>query len=297
MRYISYMLCYLLSVSMLSSCAQESKKKSDLTPKSIYEVTLETIQENQAKYGLKGSVKSVHQKEYLLDKDAEIDLKAYTPVQLSDEADYALFATAGMAKDCTLTFNKTGQLLYRMAHGNRFNSKVVETDTLHYTEGGRLTDAENDLKGEDFAMYTHTHYVYDEEGRLIQQRINGDQSVRDYTYNESKRQVRVVTYDAGTFTFDTMHTYDVFGRVIETITYNEAGNVELRLETLYDKAGNIEKQIQYFPDGETNVLKAPESDHVKVYAQYDARGNYIKRIIMDPNGSPVMRERQFTYYP
>lgn len=295
MHKITAIFC-LLALSIMQSCAQGGGKKGNLPLRSIYEVTIADIQQELDTYGLKGPVKTVRQRQHAVPRDSVINLDEYEAADLRDDAHHALFAGAGMNNDCMLTFDETGRLLYRRAHGRRFSSNAVETDTLHYDTAGFLTGIENELVGDDFSFYTHTVFEYDGDGHLLRQSGN-DQSVFEYTYDEANNQVKIVRHDDGSFAYDHVYTYDPFGLNIETHHYREDGSLEVRWEREYDDFGSIKKEVQHYPNGESHESKMPGTDQrVKVYAQYDTYGNCTKRLIMEPNGRLTIRERKFAYY-
>lgn len=286
----------LLVGTTLQSCAQKNEEHKALVPQNIYEVTKKGIEQTTEKYGLKGDVKMVEQKRYLVPKDSVVDLSSYEVSSLSEDAHHHLLAGAGMNNGCQLTFNKEGKLLYRMAQGKRFSSEAVETDTLHYNAKGDLVRLQNKLEGEDFAFHTNTIYDYDKKGHLLRQ-VNNDQPDVEYTYDEAKKQVRIVWHDNDQFMSDNLYTYDEFGRNIETHSYKEDGSLEVRWVREYDDQGHIKKETQYDPNGDSHESKKREEDNtIKVYRAYDEYGNCTKRLIVDSNGRITIRERKFEYY-
>ncbi|WP_257669588.1 hypothetical protein [Parapedobacter tibetensis] len=268
MMYRKATLSGLLAFLILQGCAQESKKEGNLVLKSIYEVTKGDSNQLLV-YGLKGNVKTVEQKTYLVPQDSVIDLGGYEASGLSEDVHYPFLSE--MDNDCKLTFDEAGKLLYRIAYGERFSSKTVETDTLHYNAKGDLARIKNRLVGDDSVFNNDTKFDYDENGHLVRDATN-NKAIFEYTYDEAKNQVRVVHYDDGEFWFDKLHTHDKFGLTTETQNYNEDGSLDTRWVYEYDDSGGIEKEIAYFPNGDFHEYKKAEVDKtIKVYRQYDKK--------------------------
>ena len=285
----------LLTLFLSPSCAQEEKKEVNLPLKSIYEVTLEGVLQRLNTYGLKGPVKTVHQREYTTTEDSITNLHEYEISDISEVSNEVPLAEAGMTSDCTLTFDEAGRLLYRIAHGNRFASKAVETDTIIYDASGAPIETLNDLVGDDFSFFTHTRYEYDEEGHLVRQSFN-ESSTITYTYDETNNQVRVVRRENGDLISDYVYTYDAYGLNIETREYQEDGSLKVRWERQFDDQGRIKKETQYDSDGESFESKLSDPDQTaKVFAQYDTHGNCVKRLIIDPDGRTTVREWMIAY--
>lgn len=293
MMYKKMMLLFLLALLTLQSCAQD-KKAENLLLKSIYEVTKADIKQALETYGLKGNVKTAEQKRYVAPEDSLIDLSGYEVSDLSEDAHYPLLSE--MDNDCKLTFNEAGKLLYRIAYGEKFSSKTIGTDTLHYSAKGDLEQRRNRLVGDDFIFSTITTFVYDENEHLVRQSTN-HQSIFEYTYEEAKNQVQIVHYDEDGFAYNKVYTYDKFGLIIETHDYSEDGSLRLRWVHEYDDFGHLEREFQYYPNGDSHESEKAKFDKtIKIYRRYDEYGNCTKRLIVDAAGRITVRERKFTYY-
>jgi len=284
---------FLLILLCLQSCAQKNETKTNLKPKSIYEVTKDNINETVEKYGLKGKVKIVEQKTYSAPKDSITDFSKYEPIDMNDEHEY--FNLAEMDNDCKVTFNENGNIVNRISFGRRFGSKSVETDTLFYDNKNQLIIIRNNLEGDDFAFPGDMKFEYNKSGHLIKQYVN--KQIWLHTYFEDKNQVRIVHHEDNEFRFDNIYTYNKFGQEIEKIGYKQDGSIENRWVFEYDDKGEIKKEILYNPDGTNHeYYKHKYDSNIKEYQQLDKNKNCTTRIIIDQNGKVTIRTRKFEYY-
>ncbi len=205
----------LLTLLCLISCAQNNETNTNLKLKSIYQVTIDDINETVEKYGLKGDVKTVEQKTYSSRKDSIADFSKYELIDMNVKHQY--FNLAEMDNDCKVTFNRSGYVLNRISFGERFGSRSVETDTLFYDTKNQLVLVRNNLKGDDFVFPGDIQFVYDKSGHLIKKIVN--KQIWLHSYFEDKNQVRIIHHEDNEFRFDNIYTFDLKVKLILMILW------------------------------------------------------------------------------
>ncbi|WP_316806506.1 hypothetical protein [Pedobacter agri] len=281
------------TIICLQSCAQNKVEHIPLQPKSIYQATKDEIHQTAEKYGLKGKLKSVTQRTVYLPKDSVIDISKYEVFDRNEEADYPMLAE--MDNDCTVDFDKNGNVIKRKSFGKRFGSESINIDALIYDRKGELSVIRSRLSGDDFDFAGDTKFEYNSAGHLVKQQYH--KQIWLYSYFDDKNQVRTQHTEDGEFRFDNTYTYNQYGQKIESQRYNEDGSLENRVQFEYDHLGDVSKEIWHSKSGEKNeVFKRKYDKSVKVYKQFDQQQNCIVYIIINPKDGIMVKKMKFEYY-
>lgn len=175
-----------------------------------------------------------------------------------------------------------------------------------------------------------TDYVYDENGRLIKEKVSNG-TVREYTYDENGNLIKEIETDSDGDIFTYEYIYDETGALIKKLRMYPSGSVYFyeycydenknlieeikgqndsiteRIEYIYDEKGNViekyhnanksvTKEYVYDENGrvikETEILSAHGLNYYKEYT-YDERGNLIRKTMTNANGESNAYENTY----
>lgn len=164
---------------------------------------------------------------------------------------------------------------------NTYNEKGILVETNHY-------NIFKELVAKDI-------YEYDSKDNLIEKKHFDKQNSDEnrtwvYKYNEKGYQEEVINYnDNGKFNLKTTMQYDKKGRRVEESVYFTSNSLDIKRFFLYNEKGNV---IEIITDIQRNN---DISKQINLY-EYDAQGNWIKKIEFFYDMPRYIIERQYQYF-
>ncbi len=204
-------------------------------------------------------------------------------------------------------------------YGYKSDGSLYIKYTYKYDEHGNSIE-ENWSNSDGTLKMSHTYeYKYDINGNMVEKmQYDSDGSLfhtNTYQYDSNGNQIEVNQFDSyGNLDEIHFYNYDEHGNRIEEKLLNSAGIVYMRHIYKYDDSGNkiewnsytddilngkstysydengnkiIEKR--YGPNGELRSKKTYRYD-------YDERGNWIKKTIIEDDTAKTILERKYEYY-
>lgn len=308
------LIVFISGIALLAHITDIDLKRLSFGKNSLSE---EVIEENFAKHGLKGRVKSIRTDFYLAKKDAYKRTVRAGVKGGKDTPDYLYrsFTPEGLLKDSILFVNNQ----YRVYIKYKYNTQQlpiekVQMDHLgdfyekrifNYDEKGnvikeiytsssmptRVIHYEYDKKGNeikrtfmlapDYSAPTITKKTYNTKGQLINTTFSYNKDTIKYQYSKTGDIVKEFRYSKGELIRWNSKKLDQKGRVVEETFGPEKNGPSGKLIKKYDKNGNLLQEARLMSDG-TN--------------SYDYRYTYDEnnRMTKMEQGQPIDDEMRYT---
>jgi len=282
------------------------------------------VQQDVARDGYKGPVKSVEEKSFKIGVDsgdpdglgmqlAEHTLTTYDtngrrssitfyPIGESTEwielpkynAEGRMLEVRGLDVNGNLItrkhfgYDKKGRLATTRSYHYGYEDSLVEVEVYAYNRKGRVKQFRNRM--------ISIRYTYDRKGNitLISQRDGKEKKApvllnNYFVYNADGKVIRSWVDDGSGKIMDSCtYAYDAQGREIEMLCFSAFGKVKEKKQSEYDALGRVKHIVSQ--DTENGLL-----DLQFVY-ETDAFGNWTVLKVMSGNQVQSMTVRKFTYY-